>query len=299
MSYASEVKKEIVGQESEGCCKFAQLYAMMLFGHCFSLKEIGILTKHKAVAEEYSRLLFEVFGVSVPIITTKGGRYSVYLENKRTCTGIYNCCGYSRPIATTINFENLENDCCKIAFIKGAFLTSGTITNPEKSYHFEISSVCDSIAKGLLSVFRECSDIYNKENFIDHEIYAKLGNRKGIPFLYIKDSQSIETMLALLGADIAAIQLIRTKIGKDIKNNVIRKTNLDIANIGRTADASGKYTEAIKRKLADGSFKNLSPSLQELAMLKYENPEMTLNDLAKKFNLTRSAVNYRLNKLLK
>ncbi len=106
-------------------------------------------------------------------------------------------------------------------------------------------------------------------------------------------------MLALLGADIAAIQLIRTKIGKDIKNNVIRKTNLDIANIGRTADASGKYTEAIKRKLADGSFKNLSPSLQELAMLKYENPEMTLNDLAKKFNLTRSAVNYRLNKLLK
>ena len=298
MSYSSDVKIELSKVSCTDCCEVALLYGMLLCGRSFGLEGIGICTKHYAVAELYSSLLYKLCNVECEFDTTESGRYVVKIKSRISRQKVLDFFGHGNNRTDKINLKNIQNECCRIAFVRGAFLVSGTITDPEKGYHFEIAVISDSIADSLknlmeLSVVQDTLD-----GEVDVTLSPKRGTRNHMPFVYFKDSSSIETILTLFGAPVSAMRIMTAKVEKDINNNITRKNNLDIANIDRMIDASLKYTQAVELLQSKNLLSQLRADVCEVALMKYENPEMSLNELADAFGISRSAVNYRLGILI-
>lgn len=181
----------------------------------------------------------------------------------------------------------LEDTESRRAFISGAFLCSGSCNDPERSYHLEI--VCDSETKaGFL-----------KEQMEHFDIRAKTVSRKNHYVIYLKDGSQIVDMLALMDAHVSLMAMENSRILKDMRNTVNRRVNCETANISKTVSAAVKQIEDIKYLEETGRMKELSPSLQETARLRLENPELPLQELGTLFDppLGKSGVNHRLRSL--
>lgn len=290
-SFSTKVKKELCQIEYETtCCKFAQCYAMALFGRSFNQNEISFMTEHEVVAKEYSQLVKEVCGVKVDLHYRKSGKIIVSISEKKDRQTVLETFGQSsKDITLRINRANLTDECCNNAFIKGAFLVCGSVTDPDKDYHLEFSIQHLNLSKDFETLLREVN------------LTPKRALRKGQRILYYKESERIEDMLTFIGAPNASLQVMGVKMYKNIRNNVNRKTNFETANISRTVDAAMQQIEAIKYLKKSGKLKELSDELQELAILRLENPDMSLRELGEQLStpISRSGVNHRFNRLLK
>ena len=194
-----------------------------------------------------------------------------------------------------LNIKNMCADtavvdkfCCKKSFLRGVFLACGIITDPKKEYHLEFDVAFTS----------KCRDL--TEMFNDFPAVPKLSERNGVNIVYFKDSYHIENILTVMGAQLSVMELIGEKILKDVRNNVNRKVNCDNANIRKTCQAAAAQTSAIVKLKESGKFEELSSDLKELAQLRIDNPEMTLNELGANLSkpLSRSGVIHRLKKLI-
>lgn len=183
--------------------------------------------------------------------------------------------------------SNIEKDNLKKAFIRGSFLGSGSINDPKKKYHIEISLENKEYANIL-------KNILNEFNIIFKEL-----ERKSSYSLYSKDGEEISKFLALIGASKAVINFEEIRVIRDIRNNVNRKVNCETANLNKTVNAAVRQIDDIKFIYNSKAEDKLSDSLKEIANLRMENPDISLVELGKllKEPIGKSGVNHRLKKI--
>ena len=174
------------------------------------------------------------------------------------------------------------------AIVRGVFMGSGSINDPNKKYHLEISFNIEENLNGVISILKILG-INTKKMIIE--------NKKS---LYIKEGEEISKFLALIGAAKAVMKFEEIRIRKEMRGKVNRIVNCETANLNKTINASIEQIAAIKKLKENGKFNNLSDNLKEIANLRLENPDMALSDLGKKLDkpLGKSGVNYRLKKIM-
>ena len=183
--------------------------------------------------------------------------------------------------------SNIEKESLKKAFIRGSFLGSGSINDPNKKYHIEISLENKEYANILKNIMQE------------FEITFKELERKSSYSLYSKDGEEISKFLALIGASKAVINFEEIRVIRDIRNNVNRKVNCETANLNKTVNAAVRQIEDIKFIYNSKAEDKLSDNLKEIANLRIENPDISLVELGKllKKPIGKSGVNHRLKKI--
>lgn len=184
--------------------------------------------------------------------------------------------------------NNIEKEENIKAIIRGAFLGGGSVNNPESKYHLEIILSTELNAEKLIKILSEFT------------IPAKKLERKNGYGVYIKDGEEISKFLALVGANSSVIKFEEIRVLRDMKNNINRKVNCETANLTKTVNASVKQIEAIKTLQRSGNFDKLSENLKEIAKIRLENPDASLQELGKmlKEPIGKSGVNHRLNKII-
>ena len=174
------------------------------------------------------------------------------------------------------------------AIIRGVFMGAGSINDPNKKYHLEISFNTERNLNDVIFILKKL-DITAKKMIVE--------NKKS---LYIKEGEEISKFLALIGAAKAVMTFEEIRIQKEMRGKVNRIVNCETANLNKTINASIEQIAAIKKLKENGKFNNLSDNLKEIASLRLENPDMALSDLGKKLDkpLGKSGVNYRLKKIM-
>lgn len=293
MSFSSEVKRELCRHlPDKPCCRAALCYGLLECGHGFSASQISIQTEHADVAALYSALTAEVCGVPAPPLQTparRSGFFIVQVEGEETRRKVRTRFGHGpEDFTVRLNRANLECDGCAPAFLRGAFLACGAVSNPETGYHMEFSVPTYNLCRDLLALLRELG------------LHAKYVCRKGTHVLYLKESEQIEDCLTLMGAMNASLALMNVKIVKDIRNNANRVTNCESANIDKTVAAAAVQVEAVRKIEAHGGLGLLPEGLREVAALRMENPELSLRELGEALTppLSRSGINHRLRRIV-
>jgi len=178
-------------------------------------------------------------------------------------------------------------DCCSRAYLRGAFLGNGFVSNPQKSYHLELVAHSEAHANFLIALMHR------------YGLQAKINERKNQPVVYLKNSDQISDFLGLIGAHKALLDLESVKIYKLSSNIANRGYNCDIANTNKVVDTGTRQAAAAKALVAAVGYEKLPESLREIAQLRIENPEASLQELADMMEppLSKSGVNHRLRKL--
>jgi len=232
------------------------------------------------------------FPVSFDVLPESGikGKQAYVINDPDKLGMILSAYGYSPEslLAHHVNLGVLEDECCRRSFVRGAFLTGGAITDPEKSYHLEL--VTDHY-----KVSRETFTLLLEMGFVPKET-ARGGNY----IIYFKQSAEIEDFLTLIGAPIHAMMLMSAKIDKDMRNMVNRKVNCDTANVNKTVDASTDQIKAIRKIIKAGAFETLPDKLKQTAGLRMHNLESSIKELADISSppVTKSCLNHRLRRLM-
>ena len=192
-------------------------------------------------------------------------------------------------IANEILSYFLKSEILEKAFIRGTFLGSGTINNPEKKYHLEIFLKNLETAKYIIEILRKYS------------IDFKILERSKKYAIYTKEGEEISKFLALMGASASVLKFEDIRVYRDIKNNINRKVNCETANLNKIVNSSVKQINDIKYIKERGKFNELSEQLKEIAIVRIENPDMSLEELGKllKKPIGKSGVNHRLRKIQK
>lgn len=179
-------------------------------------------------------------------------------------------------------------DNCRRCFLRGVFLACGMITDPSKLYQLELTMPDESRAVYIMNLLEQFG--FTPKSMV----------RRGHHIIYLKDNESVSDFLNLIGAQKASFEIINTKIRKEFRNNANRITNCDSANITRTVSAACSQLDAIRELEQSGLIKELPAELYETAMLRVENEDMSLSELARLHNppITKSGVNHRLKKII-
>ncbi len=292
MSFSANVKNEILCAEVENdCCRHAFAYGMMLFSRAFSSYDMSILTENSGVAEKYFDLMKTVCKVNPKFVKTEAGKIKVDITNEDERYKVLDSFGYDKKsTASRLNWANFSDECCKTAFLKGVFLTCGTVNDPNKSYHLEFVVPYLNLSKDLKLFINDYDQLSVKPRSIV---------RNSNHVIYFKDSEAIEDILTVMGAVNSSLEIMGVKMYKDMRNNVNRKLNFENANLDKTLDASTKQIDAILHIKNTVGLSYLSEDLREIAELRYENPDMSLRELGDLLRtpLSRSGVNHRLSKI--
>lgn len=299
MSFSAEIKEELIKiEDMPDCCAHAMAYGMLLFGRSFDYNDISLLTDNPAVAEKYAQIVEKVCGVTVDRHTSDAGKVTCEVSNEADRVRVldrFSKTGKER--VKRIDRGNLLNECgdtdenincCNAAFLRGAFLSCGTSSDPNKSYHIEFVVPYRTLSLDLLRIIT------------DYGLNAKHMVRRYINVIYIKDSESMEDLLTVMGAPMASLSIMNIKIYKDLRNLTNRRNNFENANLSKTASAAYDQISAIRRLKNSGDFALLSEDLKIIADLRLENEEASLREIGEMCSppLSRSAVNHRLKKLI-
>ena len=292
MSFCSNVKAELCRVPlSKTCCAVAEAYGILLFCNTFSPAGVRIVTESRDFAQRLPKLFKKAFGLEFDLLPdSEQGKQIFGIENSQKLLRIYETFGLEQQttISLHVNLSILEEECCRISFLRGTFLAGGSVTDPEKRYHLEL-------ATSHLRVSREVYSLLLELGF-----FPKDTARGGSSVLYFKQSDYIEDVLTTLGAPVCAMQIMEAKVEKDLRNGVNRRVNCETANLGKAVDAAQEQLAAIRKLEARGLYDDLPPKLRQTAELRKENPEATLLELAQMQDppLTKSAINHRMRKLI-
>ena len=299
MSFSSDIKKELCKIEiSDSDTLKAELYGMLLFGKIFSDSRIVFKTENtfacKRITETLQRLYMPIIEKQTDLRTKNSDKhlYKVIIVDSEECRKIFEDFGhYKSQVTLRVNRANLSSDELSAAFIRGVFLSCGSVSDPNKSYHAEFcvphKNLSGDLCK-LLSEITECT------------LTPKTVTRNGSYIVYFKGSEQICDLLTYIGAGHSAMEIMGTKAVKQVRNNVNRRINGEMANIVKVASASARQIEAIKYIQKHHGLETLPDDLKEIAYLRLENPEMSLRDLGQNLvpPISRSGANHRIQKLL-
>ncbi len=292
MSFSSDVKAELCRLPiHKNCCAVAEVYGVLLFCNTFSPAGIRVVTESRDFAARLPRLFRRAFGMQFDQLPEREtGKMAFVLEDREKLRRIFSAFGLETETMVTlhVNLSILEEECCRVSFLRGAFLSGGSVTDPEKRYHLEL-------ATSHLRVSREVNCLMMEMGF-----GAKETTRAGNYILYFKQSDSIEDFLTTLGAPVCAMRIMEAKVEKDLRNGVNRRVNCETANLTKVVDAAQEQLAAIRRLEARGTFQELPEKLQKTALLRKEYPEATLSELARMETppLSKSAINHRMRKIM-
>lgn len=292
MSFSSDVKQELcklnIGRR---CCAQAEAYGILLFCNTFHSYQVRIITESPWFKERLPVLFKKAFHISFDIVPEAGeGKASFLIEDPEKLKIIFETYGLEQNSAVSahVNFAILEEEHCRTAFFRGAFLAGGSVTDPLKSYHLELATSHFHVGKEVPALMMEAG------------FMPKTTTRKGNYVTYFKQSEHIEDLLTSIGAPLSAMSMMTAKLERDIRGSVNRRVNCDAANLDKLVAAAQSQIEAI-HVLEKNNLLAVQPAkLQEAARLRIENPELTLKQLSELCDppVTKSAFNHRLRKLI-
>ena len=260
---------------------------------------LKIQTENLFVARKYFTLLKKTYNINTDVSIrhssslNKNRSYILSVNDDETARKILMTCRLMKPfgvIEEDFSISDsliIQRECCKRAFIRGAFLAAGSVSDPVKTYHFEIVCLSEAKAKQLQMIM---------ETF---NINARVIKRRKYFVVYVKDSSQVVDLLNIMGAYNALMDMENVRIVKDMRNNVNRKVNCETANINKTVSAAVKQIEDIRFIQMSSAFDELPESLQEMAELRVRYPEATLAELGQLLDtpVGKSGVNHRLKKI--
>ncbi len=303
MSFSGKVKEELAGQISSARhCQIAECAAILCFSAGASLEEgeqtyLRLSTENIAVARKYFTLLEKAFNIKAEISIRrnqdkKSILYLITVGGRKHTDRIQQAAKLVRDPEKQAGFSGVsslvfQNGCCKRAFLRGAFLTAGSMSDPHKSYHFEI--VCASGEKAALL----------QKMMHGFEMDAKVVKRKKSFVVYLKEGTQISLALNVMDAPVALMEFENIRILKEMRNSVNRKVNCETANIQKTVSAAVKQMEDIEYIRDHMGFEKLSDGLRDMAMARLQYPEATLKELGELMPepVGKSGVNHRLRRL--
>ena len=291
MSFCSNVKSEMCRAPiSKSCCAVAEAYGVLLFCNTFTPTGLRIVTESKDFAQRLPKLFKRAFGIEFDQRPEgERGKQVFAVDQPEKLKKIYDAFGLElTTVSLHVNLGVLEEECCRISFLRGAFMAGGSVTDPEKRYHLELATSHQRVSREVYALLME-------QGFLPKDTV-----RGGNSILYCTQSDSIEDVLTALGAPVCAMQIMEAKVEKDLRNGVNRRVNCETANLGKAVDAAQEQLAAIRRLEADGRYAELPDKLRKTAELRKENPEATLLELAQMQDppLTKSAINHRMRKIM-
>ena len=255
-------------------------------------------TENFSVARKYFTLLRKTFNIETEVFVTRNKSnenvsYTVIVKKHEDAIRVLQASkllDHDGEICEEFSVKNnlvVQRSCCRRAFIRGSFLASGSMSNPEKSYHIEI--VCASMKKA-----EQLQNIINSFG-----LDAKVVGRKRVYVVYLKEGSQIVDLLNVMEAPVALMEMENIRILKEMRNSVNRKVNCETANINKTVSAAMKQVNDIRYIRDTIGLKELPEGLQEIAELRLEYPNETLKELGDLLQvpLGKSGVNNRLRKL--
>ena len=302
MSFSSEVKEELSEQIASGRhCRLAETAAILSLCGKIVITEndrycVKIQTENLAVARKYFTLLKKTFNIRAEVSVRKSRevRFCSVIVSKdpearrllgETC--LLDEDGNVSECMSPMHHRLLRQNCCRRAFIRGAFLAVGSVSDPKKSYHFEIVCTAPEKARQL------------QELLASYDVDAKVVLRKRHYVVYIKEGSQIVELLGLMGAHISLMQLENVRIVKEMRNSVNRKVNCETANLNKTVSAAVRQAEDIRYIQEKIGLDKLPMDLEETARLRLEHTEASLKELGDMLSpkVGKSGVNHRLRKL--
>ncbi|MBR0282078.1 MAG: DNA-binding protein WhiA [Oscillibacter sp.] len=292
MSFSFKTKQELCRVPLRKlCCARAEAYGILLYCNTFQPGEIRIITENPLFAARLPKLFHRAFHLRFDTLPEPDapGKYVFRFTSPEKLRRVTSVLGYE-PRQTPvlhINFAMLEEDCCRAAFLRGAFFAGGSVIDPRKRYHLELMTSHAQVGRELEALLREL------------DFPSKALTRNGAFITYFKRSGEIADFLRLIGAPDAAKRLLTAQAEKRLRNSVNRRLNCDTANVDKSVEASREQAEAIRKLRAAGRLETLSDKLQLTAALRLEYPELSLSELAAEFDppITKSCLNHRLRKL--
>ena len=290
MSFTAGVKNELASLAFESeCCKRSFVYGFLLYGKSFTARSVSCATDYAEVMQAFERTIAETSGVKTTVTRLRSGKYVLKIPAAEDRKRIIEYFDHAvNSISLRINRGVFEDDECYGSFLRGVFLSCGSIANPDKNYHLEFVIPFHNLSLDLLKILT------------DFGLKAKLILRKYSYVVYLKDSESIEDLLTLMGAVNSSLELMGIKIQKDVRNKINRQMNFESANRSRSIEAGLAQVEAIEIIEKKQGLDSLSDELKEVAILRRENPDMSLKQLGENLTvpISRSGVNHRLMKIM-
>lgn len=292
MSFSGEVKNELCRNAvNRECCACAEVYGVLLCCNTFTPREIRIITESEAFSHRLPKLLERAFGMSFDRLPTDGEQKFIFqITDEDKLSRIVNSFGFDpcQNSVLHINFGLLEDECCRGAFLRGVFLSGGSITDPTKHYHLEMATSHAQASRELQALL---TDMGHRPRQV---------TRGGYQVTYFKNCDQIEDLLTAIGAPISAMDLMNLRVEKDLRNDVNRRVNCEAANLDKAVDAAQEQLTAIRLLYELDRVESLPDKLKETIILRETYPELTLAQLAAEFDppVSKSCLNHRLRKLV-
>lgn len=299
MSFAAQTKKELTMIEADNCCEQAELSALIRMNGSVQLTNkkvvLDISTENAAIARRIYSLLKKHFQVHTELLVRKKMRLkknNVYIVRipARVQEILKELHIVSEGFVFTpgIHEELTRKNCCKRAYLRGAFLAGGSVNNPEgSSYHLEISSMYEEHCQALVTLANE------------FHLNARCIERKKGFIFYIKEGEKIIELLNIIGAHQALFKFEDVRIMRDMRNSVNRIVNCETANLNKTIGAAVRQIDNIKLLQKEMGLENLPDKLREVAEIRLAHPDMNLKEVGEmlKTPVSKSGVNHRLRKI--
>ena len=294
ISFSASAKAEVCRWiPQQECCALAECFGILLCCNSFHADGVKIITESREFAYILPKLFRKAFDLSFdayPSLEAPGKlTFQIWDPDKIEC--IMDAFGFSAQdtLALHVNYPIVEEDCCKAAFLRGAFLAGGSVTDPIKGYHMEITTTHRQVAPETYLLIREAMGFD-----------CKSAQRGGGQVLYLKQSEQISDFLTFLGAPVSAMGIMEARLEKELNNKVNRRCNCDDANLSKVVDASREQIAAIRILQEKGLIEHLPPKLQQAAKAREENPEASLTELAAMMEpaITKPAMNNRMKRLV-
>ncbi|NLU36221.1 MAG: DNA-binding protein WhiA [Clostridiales bacterium] len=307
MSFSSKAKNEICRIElRKSCCKLAELTALIQSSGIIQITgksrvRLKVSTENASIARRIFMLIKDLYQISPEVLVRKNRRlrknnsYMLLVTDPDDALNIlesthiltYDKEGKIRVNLGSINQGIVQRKCCKKAYLRGAFLGGGSVSDPEKAYHLEFIANNKQYADSLCRLIRE------------FDLHAKTIPRKNVYVVYLKEGEHIVNLLSLIGAHTALLNFENIRIYKDIRNNINRIVNCETANLSKTINAAVRQIENIEYIRDNIGFSKLAPPLRQVAELRLVHPDASLRELGEMLTpkVGKSGVNHRLRKL--
>lgn len=293
MSFSNQVKTEICeAYKLPNDCKAALLYGLFCSARTFNEYEIELLSECSDVAYYCSKLIGKLYRVNISVnslFDSKEQRkdlFQIKIVDPKICRSIcdsFNCGKFAQDIGLISLDEAIT-----WAYIRGIFLGCGSISNPSTEYHLEFSFK------------RRESAVFSENMLTALGLLPKRTVRRDNHIVYFKDSSSIEDILTGMGAIKKSLELMDSKVIKDLRNRINRRNNCETANLKRTIDVAMNQVEAIEFIVSKRGMDFLQEDLQKIAQFRLDNPEMPLSAMAKELSgeFSKSGIDRRLKKII-
>lgn len=299
MSFTLRAKNELARVNGRPCCQAAELAALVKTGGKLTGREarptLEVSTENAAVARKVFKLFKEVGRLASEVSIRKNNRlkksgYVVVVKGDRSLAALLRTLGCTDAAGQArdgIKRALINRDCCRRAYLRGAFLARGSLSGPGSAYHLEIPVRGELDGRDMVTLMEKLG------------VAGKVGHRKNAPIIYLKEGEQISRCLSVMGAHTTLLHFENVRIYKEMRNRVNRLVNCDTANVNKAVDAGVRQQENVKLVLETLGLASLPSPLQQIARLRLAHPDASLRELGELARppLTKSCVNHRMRRL--